>query len=186
MEDKEIHCSTGAVQGVLQFQYQISCQLLDIHLTGLEDDEYYWRPSSIGLHLINESGDWRADWPESEGYETGPASIAWLTWHIIFWWSMVLDHSFGNGTLKRENIRCPGSAQEAVNTILQLKKKWEASVDQLSDNELNGCTRTKWPFNDKPFYELSAWLNIELMKNAAEIGYCRFLYASRNEENARQ
>lgn len=56
MGNKEIHCSTGAVQGVLQFQYQISCQILDIHLTGLEDDEYYWRPASIGLHLINESG----------------------------------------------------------------------------------------------------------------------------------
>jgi len=27
-----------------------------------------------------------------------------------------------------------------------------------------------------------AWLNVELMKNAAEIGYCRFLHAARHGE----
>jgi hypothetical protein len=33
-----------------------------------------------------------------------PASLAWLTWHLGFWWSMVLNHSYGDGSLTRENI----------------------------------------------------------------------------------
>jgi len=69
-----------------------------------------------------------------------PPSVAWLTWHITYWWSMVLDHSF---------------------------------------EEFLSSERTRWPFVERPFHELAAWLNVELMKNAAEIGYCRFLYAVR-------
>jgi hypothetical protein len=32
---------------------------------------------------------------------------------------------------------------------------------------------------DRPFSDIVGWLNVELMKNAAEIGYARFLYAVR-------
>lgn len=39
---------------------------------------------------------------------------------------------------------------------------------------------TRWPFKDRPFADVVAWLNIELAKNAAEIGYARFLYAARS------
>jgi hypothetical protein len=30
---------------------------------------------------------------------------------------------------------------------------------------------------DRPFGDVIAWVNVELTKNAAEIGYARFLYA---------
>jgi hypothetical protein len=32
-------------------------------------------------------------------------------------------------------------------------------------------------FQDRPFGDVIAWVNVELTKNAAEIGYARFLYA---------
>jgi hypothetical protein len=48
---------------------------------------------------------------------------------MLFWWSMLLDHSFRAGALKREDV---------------------------------------------------AWANVELVKNASEIGYARFLYAGRH------
>jgi hypothetical protein len=35
------------------------------------------------------------------------------------------------------------------------------------------------PDTTRPFRDVAAWLNLELMKNAAEIGYARFLYAAR-------
>lgn len=174
--------ASGTAESALHFQYQISSQLLEIHLTGLDDDEFFWKPAMRGLHLVNEAEGWRPDWPESEGYEIGPASIGWLSWHMIYWWSMVLDHSFGSGTLTREQIPCPASAEEAKKTIQQLEEKWEAELSQLSDDEFRATNRTCWPFSDKPFYELYAWLNVELMKNAAEIGYCRFLYAARYDK----
>ncbi|MDF2927423.1 MAG: hypothetical protein K0R57_6337 [Paenibacillaceae bacterium] len=53
-----------------------------------------------------------------------------------------------------------------------------AALTELPNDEFLSGNRTRWPFADKPFHELAAWLNLELMKNAAEIGYCRFLYAS--------
>lgn len=167
------------IRNTLNFQFQISWQLLEIHLDGLTDEEYLWRPASKGLHIVNESGVWRPDWPESEAYDIGPASIAWLTWHITFWWTMVLDYSFGNGTLTREGVRCPGNIKETRENIIRLRNEWEAAVAGLPDDEILSGNRTKWPFTNKPFPELAAWLNLELMKNAAEIGYCRFLYASR-------
>lgn len=51
-------------------------------------------------------------------------------------------------------------------------------MSELSDEEFLSNEQTQWPFTDKPFHELAAWLNIELMKNAAEVGYYRFHYAS--------
>ncbi|ADR29921.1 hypothetical protein AMK90_02595 [Escherichia coli] len=61
------------------------------------------------MHIHNEDGTWHADWPDSESYDIGPASIAWLTWHIIFWRSMVFDYFFGNGTLTHEEAQWPGN-----------------------------------------------------------------------------
>lgn len=178
MNDHNIQTPTGSIRDALNFQLQISWQLLDIHLTDLKDEEYHWRPAARGLHVSNESGIWRADWPESEAYDIGPANIAWLTWHIMYWWSMALDHSFGNGTLSREDVSCPGNIKETRETITHLRSKWDAEVAKLSDDELLSSEQTRWPFKDMPFHKLAGWLNLELMKNAAEIGYCRFLYAS--------
>ncbi|WP_051217670.1 DinB family protein [Paenibacillus assamensis] len=183
MTNRDMLSLNDNTQAILQFQYQISCQLLDLHLNGLGEDEYSWRPAEQGLHITFDSGVWRADWPDSESYEIGPPSIAWLSWHIIYWLSMVYNHSFGDRTLQRESVPCFGSAREAIAHIYQLKNNWEAAVAELSPQELHKHTRTNWPFSNKSFYELLAWLNLELMKNAAEIGSCRFLCASQKQEN---
>jgi len=177
MNDNGAQNSIKSLRNALNFQFDISWQLLEIHLDSLEDEECLWRPASKGLHVTNKLGTWRVDWPETETYDIGPPSIAWLTWHITFWWSMVLDYSFGNGTLKKEDVHWPGNANTVREKINQLRDEWRTALVKLSDEELLSCQRTKWPFEDKPFCELAAWLNLELMKNASEIGYCRFLYA---------
>lgn len=181
MNGKDIQNSTDCVRKALKFQFDISCQILDLHLTGLDDEECLWRPGSRGLHITKELDVWHADWPDTEAYDIGPSSIAWLTWHIIFWWSMVLNHSFGDATLTRENVRWPGTMMTVREKLTQLRNEWTIKLETLSDEELLSCKRTKWPFNERPFYELAAWLNLELMKNASEIGYCRFLYASQKQ-----
>lgn len=53
-------------------------------------------------------------------------------------------------------------------------------MQTLTDEDLRSSARTRWPFQDKPFAEVLAWLNIELTKNAAELGYAGFLYAVRH------
>jgi hypothetical protein len=96
-------------------QLDISWALASYHLQGLSTDECLWRPSTKGLHVHHQAdGSFSSDWPDHEGYDDlGPPSIAWLTWHIGFWWSMALDHSFGTAELTREQVLWPGSADAA-------------------------------------------------------------------------
>jgi len=161
-------------------QFETAWKLTDYHLAGLTTEECLWRPAHQGLHVYQiPDGIWQADWPDREGYEIGPASIAWLTWHLGFWWSMALNHSFGDGTLAREDVTWPGNADGVREWIGQLCKEWQTVLEQVTDIELRSTQRTRWPFQDRPFGDVVAWVNIELMKNAAEIGYVRFIYAVR-------
>jgi hypothetical protein len=161
-------------------QFETAWKLASYHLDGLATDECLWRPAPKGLHVHQiAGGTWRADWPDREGYDIGPPSIAWITWHIGFWWSMVLDHSFGGGALSRDHVKWPGTADAMRQWIGDLHRQWRAKLEQLSDGDLKSAERTRWPFKDRPFGDVVAWVNVELTKNAAEIGYARFLYAVR-------
>jgi hypothetical protein len=122
-------------------------------------------------------GKWRPDWPDHEGHDLGPPSIAWITWHMGFWWSMVLNHSFGDRTVSRENVVWPGNADAVRELLGRLEGEWRTALGRLSDDDLRSTQRTRWPFQDRPFGDVVAWVNVELTKNAAEIGYARFLYA---------
>ncbi|WP_415064501.1 hypothetical protein [Lacrimispora sp.] len=53
---------------------------------------------------------------------------------------------------------------------------WVSKLNRLSDAEYVSKQYTKWPLIDRSFLDTALWLNGELMKNAAEIGYGRFLY----------
>jgi hypothetical protein len=164
----------------LRRQLDISAGLLDLHLAGLEDAELLWRPATTGMHVRETDAGWVADWPERETYDVGPSSIAWITWHIGFWWSMVLDHSIGPATLRREDVRWPGSADATRTWLTGLRRQWEGVLDDLSPDQLASSAMTRWPMRDRPFVDVVAWVNVELMKNAAEIGYARFVYGARS------
>lgn len=71
--------------GCLIRQFETAWKLAAFHLDGLTTAECLWRPARTGLHVRRTGGGtWRADWPEREGYDVGPASIACLTWHLGF------------------------------------------------------------------------------------------------------
>jgi hypothetical protein len=171
--------ATAALRSVLDRQLSIAWQLLQFHVADLGDAECLWRPAPRGLHVVNRSGVWQAEWPETEAYAAGPPSIAWLTWHIGFWWSSTLNHSFGDATLGRADVTWPGTADATREWLAKLHGEWVAALASLPDHEFGSTDRTRWPFADRPFADVVAWLNLELMKNASEIGYCRFLYATR-------
>jgi hypothetical protein len=127
-------------------------------------------------------GRWQADWPEEEAYSLGPPSIAWLSWHIDFWWSMTLNHHAGDGTLRREDVAWPGSA-EGVRSVLSARRaEWLDLLEPPAGSGRQVPREARWPFADRPFADVVAWLNLELMKNAAEIGNTRFLYGVRSAQ----
>lgn len=170
----------SAIRAVLDTQLTTAWALATLHLTGLSDEECLWRPAPRGPHVAQESGrGWTADWPDDESYSAGPPSIAWLTWHIGFWWSMVHNHSFGDRSLTREDVRWPGSASAASEWLAGCHAKWCAAVEGLDDSEYASPDRASWPFSGRPFAHIVAWVNAELMKNTAELGYVRYLYGSR-------
>lgn len=169
---------TDDARNYLIRQFETACKLTNLHLDGLTTEECLWRPAHEGLHVHQAPGGrWRADWPEHEGYDLGPPSIAWLTWHIGFWWSMVLNHSFGDGTLSREDVMWPGSAAGTREWLGRLQGEWRAVLERTTNDDLRSAQRTRWPFRGRPYGDVIAWVNVELAKNAAEIGYARFLYA---------
>lgn len=162
-------------------QFDVAWALLQYHLETLSTEECLWRPASQGLHVWTSpaGGPFQADWPEHEGYELGPSSIGWMTWHLCFWWSMVVDHSFGAATLQREAVRWPGSAEAVRARVAELEQRWRSELGKLTDDDLRDTARTRWPFTERPFMDVVAWANVELTKSAAELGYARFLYAVR-------
>lgn len=164
-------------------QFDIAWKLCSYHLAGLTTEECLWRPAAVGLHVERRSdGVWIAQWPEHEGYDLGPPSVAWLTWHIGFWWSMTLDNSTGQGKLSREQIHWPGDADSTCAWIGDLERQWRQVITTVTDDELRSTAHTRWPYQARPFGDVVSWVNIELTKNAAEIGYARFLYAVRNSQ----
>ena len=164
-------------------QFETASKFTHYHLDGLGSEECLWRPARVGLHVQQSAdGKWRADWPEHEGYDLGPPSIAWLTWHIGFWWSMTLEHAFGAATLTRHDVLWPGDADGVRQWHGGLEARWRAELARMTDEDLRSAERSRWPFRDRPFGDIVAWVNIELMKNAAEIGYARFLYAVRERK----
>jgi hypothetical protein len=161
-------------------QFETAWKLAAFHLDGLTTEECLWRPSSRGLHIDQAlDGTWRAQMPVRESYDIGPPSIAWITWHIGSWWSMVLDHSFGRGQLSQMDVRWPGTAEATQQWIVALHGEWQQVLNRLMDDDLASCEGTRWPFKGRPFGDVVAWVNVELTKNAAEIGYARFLYATK-------
>lgn len=89
----------------------------------------------------------------------------------------------GNGTLKKEDIPWPGSIEKAKATIKLLHDTWVSKLNNLSDAAYQLAQFAKWPLTDRNFADIALWLNGELMKNAAEIGCGRFLFASCTKQN---
>lgn len=165
---------------VLLRQHEIAWSLASYHLDGLSIEECLWRPSTKGLHVaISDNGSWFGEWPDHEGYDLGPPSIAWLLWHMGFWWSMAINYSFEDSTLDQKTITCPNTTDEIRSWLVSFHNRWQDLLSNISDEDLCSSERTKWPFQDRPFSDVVAWVNIELTKNASELGYARFLYATR-------
>ena len=157
-------------------QLDTAWKLAQFHLDGLTIEDCLWRPAPLGPHVRRiEEGAWVADWPVEEEYRAGPPSIAWIGWHMLYWWSMALDQNFGAARLEREDVGWPGDAEGLRLELGALHKKWRAQLTALDDSALAAGERACWPFRDRPLADLFAWANVELTKNAAEIGYIRFL-----------
>jgi len=166
--------TVGQVEGgqlaVLRQQLQVTWGLAEMVLDDMTDQEALWCPArdSWTVHEADD-GRWHADWIEPEPWPAPPTSIAWVQWHVIWWWSTVIDRSFGDGGLERKQVTWPG-ASEAMEAIEALRVRWLDHLDGLTDADLADNALSRWPYTDgRPFGLIAGWVNIELMKNVAEM-----------------
>lgn len=163
------------------WQLDMVWQLFCYHMKDLGEQEAHWAQSEKGLRVRQQEGCWLADWPETESYDIGPASIAWTLWHILFWWESALAFNRDGRTLEKTDVVWPGSVALAERRIAALYGEWVAFLNIQADQELEAPERARWPFEGQSLAAVALWLNAEFMKNTAELGAARFLYATRSD-----
>jgi hypothetical protein len=161
---------------LLRDQYELTWALFEYHLERLRPEDFLWEPVELCWTLRRGPGGvWIPDWADSEPDPVPVPTIAWLTWHIGWWWTVTLDHALGRTPQERAEIRWPGE-EGTVEWLRGLGTEWSLA---LSETDLDEPATFPWQgARGKTAAHTAAWVNSELMKNAAEIGQLRMLRAA--------
>ncbi|MFI0448935.1 DinB family protein [Actinomadura sp. 6N118] len=165
---------------LLRWQFELTWSLFEYHLERLVPDDFLWEPSPLcwTVHPAAD-GTWVPDFAETEPDPVPVPTIAWLTWHIGWWWTTIIDHAEGRPPRERTEITWPGE-NAAVEWLRGLRKDWLAALDRLTDADLDATAPFPWPNDpDHTIAHMIGWVNAELMKNVAEIGSLRLQHAAR-------
>ncbi|MER7346438.1 DinB family protein [Streptomyces aurantiacus] len=169
---------------LLRRQFELTWALFEYHLERLSYEDFLWEPAAHTWTLRRpaDGGAWAPDWADTEPDPVPVPTIAWLSWHIGWWWGVTLDHAQGRPPRDRADVAWPGPGEPAVARLRALHDEWLTVLDGLTDAGLDAPAPFPWPAGaDGPRYavaDMAAWVNAELMKNAAEIGQLRMLRAA--------
>lgn len=161
-------------------QFDLAWALADLHLSALTDDDWFWEPSEVVWTLHKDgAGRWSPDWADTEPDPIPVPTIGWISWHIIYWWSAALDQLAGRPPRPHTEIVWPGTA-ETIPEIRSLHARWHELLATLTPADLAAPSAFPWgPEADRSVADTLLWLNVELTKNASEIGMLRMLRATR-------
>ncbi|MFI1826149.1 DinB family protein [Streptomyces sp. NPDC020412] len=158
---------------LLVSQLDLIWSLFEYHLQEIDDDALLWEPAPGAWSVRqDEQGAWVADWQVPEPDPVPTTSIAWISWHIGYWWTTTLRHCFGPGAPGREEIVWPGSAEAGAAWLRGLKDEWRAELVRLDDGDLDSTERVAglpWG-GELTLVDIASWVNFELAKNVSEIG----------------
>ncbi|SDM19592.1 DinB superfamily protein [Allokutzneria albata] len=168
---------SASPRALLRWQFDLTWSLFDYHLARLEPADFLWEPGNLCWTVHRgEDGAWRPDWDEAELDPIPVPTIAWVTWHIGWWWSTAIDHARGRTPRERVDVTWPGDGAAAVAWLRDLRTEWVSVLGGLTEAELDAVAPFPWP-ND-PEHRIAhmvAWVNAELMKNVTEVGQLRML-----------
>lgn len=159
---------------LLRWQFDFTWSLFEYHLERLEPGDLLWEPGPLCWTVRPDSdGRWVADWADTEPDPVPLPTGAWVTWHMGWWWSTVLDHLQGRAPREREEVRWPGPDQAAA-WLRDLRARWSRVLEGLTGDDLAAPAPFPWPpGSGMTVAHTLAWVNAELMKNVAEVGQAR-------------
>ncbi|MFE6197280.1 DinB family protein [Streptomyces sp. NPDC057838] len=165
---------------LLREQFELTWSLFEYHLERLDPEDFLWEPVPHCWTLRRAAdGSWVPDWADTEPDPVPVPTIAWVSWHIGWWWSVTLDHARGRPPRDRADIAWPGAGSATVTWLRDLRTAWLSVLDGLADADLDATA--PFPWRDDPRYTVAhmvAWVNTELTKNVSEIGQLRLLRAA--------
>ncbi|QER89729.1 DinB family protein [Streptomyces tendae] len=166
--------------GLLRRQFDLTWSLFEYHLERLEPEDFLWEPAPHCWTVRRAAdGTWVPDWAETEPDPVPVPTIAWVSWHIGWWWSVTLDHARGVRPRERTEITWPGEGAATVDGLRALRAEWLAYLDGVTDADLDATAPFPWPHDPaRTKADMIAWVNAELMKNIAEIGQLRLIRAA--------
>ncbi|WP_371525671.1 DinB family protein [Streptomyces sp. NBC_01283] len=172
---------TDSRHTLLRGQFDLTWSLFEYHLERLEPEDFLWEPAPLCWTMRPDGdGGWVADFAETEPDPVPVPTIAWISWHIGWWWSVTIDHARGQPPRERTEITWPGGGKAAVEWLRDLRTDWLAVLDRLDDAALDATAPFPWQYDSgHTVADMLAWVNSELMKNAAEIGQLRLLRVAR-------
>jgi hypothetical protein len=165
---------------IAQWQFRVAWSLArDVQLPRLTTPMCLWQPHDRSWTVRQgDDGSWWPDWQEPDPVDPPPPSIGWLTWHLSWWWSSALAIVQGGRATDRSQVPWAGSAERAVATLIELADAWADALAGLDAAAMSAPTAYPWP-SPRPLAYTVSWVNLELMKNVAEIGEVANLYVNR-------
>ncbi|MDT0266367.1 DinB family protein [Streptomyces sp. DSM 44915] len=172
--------SPGSPGAQLRWQFDLAWSLFDYHLQRLVPEDFLWAPGPLvwTMHRTPEGG-WRPDWANPEPDPIPVPTIGWVSWHLGWWWSTALDHARGRTPRERTEIHWPGPGDPTIAWLRALHDDWCEVLDGADADDLAAPAAYPWPADaGLRRAHLYAWANVELTKNAGEIGQLRLLRAA--------
>ncbi|MEU6301604.1 DinB family protein [Streptomyces chartreusis] len=170
---------TDSQRDLLRWQFDLTWALFEYHLERLRPEDFLWEPGPV-CWTVRPSGDgtWVPDWAETEPDPVPVPTIAWLSWHIGWWWTVTTDHLQGRPARERTDVTWPADGEATITWLRDLRTDWLTALDGLDPADLTATAPFPWPMDPQhTIAHMIGWVNAELMKNAAEIGQLRLLRA---------
>ena len=134
----------------------------------------HWEPTSNVVRLRKHEGSYYGDWPDEERQPIPDATIGWLLWHIEWWWTDAIAGVRGHTARPPTSVAWSGSLEASRHRLVELHDEWR---DLLTTTDLDTTCSAPWP-TPQPLSTIASWVNVELMKNIAEIGQLLRLHSN--------
>lgn len=161
-----------------------------MRMSGLTDDEYFWKPVPDAYCLIPRNGNLYCSWPPGSQHETTPpvTTIAWRMAHVAQGCFENRWHQFfGEPLPDWQEAPFPASAAEALDYLERWKTMWCDALRAAGEDrmwapigELGPDVAVMQMGNEDPFINLVLHINREVMHHGAEICLLRDLYRAHN------